>query len=111
MTSGELDRRVTFLRRPLIEADAAGEERGKFKPEFEVWAAFTPMSSQRRADYGYAEDVLSGWLKIRESLKVATLTISDRVVLKGDGDEFAIDSVPVNDRSGYRLLRVSRKLG
>lgn len=68
------------------------------------------MSAARRADYGYAEDVISGWLKVRESRQVATLTVADRVSL-ADGEDFSIDSVPLNDRSGYRLLRISRKLG
>lgn len=110
MTAGELDRRVTFRRRPPIEAEG-GNERGEFEPVFTLWAGFTPMSAQRRSEYGYAEDVISGWLKLRESRDVATLTVADRIAFTAEPDnDFAIDSVAVKDRSGYRLLRVSRQM-
>lgn len=110
MSAGELDRRVTVRRRPPIEAEA-GNDRGEFEPAFSVWAGYTPMSATRRAEYGYAEDVVSGWLKLRESRDVETLTIADRVGFNAEPDnDFAIDSVAVKDRSGYRLLRISRKM-
>lgn len=115
MTSGELDRRATFLRRPEQPSDA-GNERGGYAPLVTVWAGYSPMSATRREEYGYAEDVLSAWLKIRESSQIESLTIADRVRIGAQlpgGDtrnEYAVDSVPLPDRSGYRLLRISRKM-
>jgi head-tail adaptor len=89
---------------------ADGNPRGQYAPAFTVWAGFRPMSSQKRSDYGYVEDIASGWLKLRESSQVGTITIADRVAFADPLDEFAIDAVPVKDRSGYRLLRISRKM-
>lgn len=109
MSAGELDRRVTFLRLDRAEP-ADGNPRGRMAPAFSVWAGFTPMSSSKRADYGYAEDIASGWLKLRDSSQVDSLTIADRVVFADPLDEFAIDSVSVRDRSGWRLLRISRQM-
>lgn len=110
MASGELDRRVAFLQRPPIDADA-GNERGDFEPLCEMWAGFTPMAAQSRESFGIAEDATTGWLKIRECSAISTLTNADRVVFCADPlNEFAIDEVPVKNRSGYRLLRISRKM-
>lgn len=115
MSSGELDRRVTFLRRPAIAANG-GNERGDYADLVTVWAGYTPMRTATRESFGYAEDVLTAWLKIRESSQIDSLTIADRVRMGGrseaDADDtWSIDSVAIHDGSGYRLLRISRKLG
>jgi head-tail adaptor len=110
VSAGELDNRVTFLKRPTIESDA-GDDRGKFEDLFSVWAGYAPLSSARRAEYGIAEDVVTGWLKVRESKQINRLSIADRVVFKNNpADNFEIMSIPVKNRSGYRLLRISRQM-
>ncbi len=115
MTAGELDRRVTFLRRSTIAADG-GNERGDYVELVRVWAGYTPMRTATRESFGYVEDVLSAWLKIRESSQIESLTNADRVRLgrriePDEDDSWSIDSVPIDDGSGYRLLRISRKMG
>ena len=110
MSAGELDRRVTFLRRPTLESDS-GDDRGKLEELFSVSAGYTPLSSARRADYGVAEDVVTGWLKVRESRQINRLSIADRVVFNNDrANDFEIMSIPVRNRSGYRLLRIARQM-
>ncbi len=110
MSAGELDNRVTFRRRPTTESDA-GNDRGKLEDLFSVWAGFSPLSSARRAEYGVAEDVVTGWLKVRESRQIAGLSIADRVVFNNNpDDDFEIMSIPVKNRSGYRLLRIARQM-
>ncbi|MGL3208692.1 phage head completion protein [Bradyrhizobium sp. BR 1433] len=111
MSSGELDRRVTFWRRPVTES-VAGDDRGSLEGVLRVWAKFSPLSAETRRTYGYAEDAVTGWLKVRESKNVDQLTLADRVSfdLDPEGNDFEIDSVGIKDRGGYRLLRISRKM-
>lgn len=98
------------MRRSVKDADG-GNERGEFGPLCTVAAGFSHMSAQARVDYGIREDMASGWLKIRESSQIETLTVADRVAFTAEPlNDFAIDAVPVKDRSGYRLLRISRKM-
>lgn len=107
-TAGATDRRVTILRRPLQESDG-GNDRGEYAVHAQLWGAFRPLSARVHAELGYAEDVVSGTLEIRESSRLAGLSSADRIQM-GD-QEWGIDSVPPSDRSGFRKLRISRRMG
>jgi len=108
--AGELDTRVTFLRRPPITARAGNERADSYAPVFACWAGFQPLAAHERTAYGLPEDIETGWLTVREQPELAEVTNADRVRFLF-GDEFAVRSVPQADRTGARRLRIERKMG
>lgn len=111
MDPGRLDRRATFLRRPILRDDAGDETgRGPYAPVFSLWASFRPESAREAAEGGRAQNVESGILTVRDSTKARTVTNGDRVTVQ-DRD-FNIAGVGLPDRrTGLIALSVSSNLG
>jgi head-tail adaptor len=107
--AGEFDKRVAFLRRPPIE-QRAGNERGDYAEVFRCWAAWRPLSSRQRAEFGVPEDIEGGHLVVYDTANVETVTLADRVKFQ-NGPELQVTHVPMRDGSGQRWLRVERKMG
>ncbi|WP_164255889.1 phage head completion protein, partial [Stenotrophomonas maltophilia] len=76
---------------------------------FTVRAEFRPLSGRAMAEAGSLTDAIQGTLVVRDTPRTRALTIADRVTV--DGRDYAIESAPPGDRSGWLYLKVSLKKG
>lgn len=106
MHSGALDRRATFRGR-AIDDDGGFGVRGDFRDLYTVWAQFRPLSGRALAEAGSLTDAIEGTLVVRATARTRALTVAHRVVV--DRRDYAIESVPPDDRTGFLVLRVSSR--
>ncbi|MBN8956773.1 MAG: head-tail adaptor protein [Rhizobiales bacterium] len=104
----DLDVFLQFRRRKAVDA-GAGNNRGDYEDWFSCWGSYRDASARERDAYGVAEDIVAGVLTVRESSLIALVTNAARVVI--GGADHGVTSVPLADRSGFRKLRVERKMG
>ena len=105
MQAGQLDKRVTFMRRERVPGKSA--DRGPFAELLRVACAFRPVSGRALAEAGSLTDAIEGSICVRDTARTRGLTVADRAVI--DGRDMAIESVQPSDRSGWLWIKVSRR--
>ena len=106
MHAGALDKRATFRGRAMGDMDGFAV-RGEFGDLFTVWAEFRPLSGRALAEAGSLTDAIEWTLIVRATPRTRTLTVAHRVVV--DRRDYAIESVPPDDRTGFLMLRISAR--
>ena len=106
MEAGRLDKRVTFRRRAKVDRAGAGS-RSDFADLFKTWCDFRPLSARTLAEAGSLTDGIEASIVVRDTPRTRGLTKMDRAVV--DGRDFAIESVPPGDRSGWLTLKISAR--
>ncbi len=104
MDPGHLDKRARFRRRVKTGEGGAGS-RGAYADLFTVAASFRPLSARVLAEAGSLTDGIEASLVVRDTARTRDLTKADRVIV--DGRDFAIESVPLSDRSGWLRMKLS----
>jgi head-tail adaptor len=107
MLTGKLDKRVTFRRREVTNPDA-GNERGDFVDWFTVWANYRGLNLSQSGEAGMQVGSAIGILTVRDGGDARNVTTAERVLIQGE--EFAILSPEVRDRTGFMSFRVERNL-
>lgn len=103
MDPGRIDKRVTFRRREK----KPGGGRGDYHDLFRTSAEFRPLSARALAEAGSITDGIEATLVVRDTPRTRDLTNADRVLI--DGRDFAIESVPLGDRTGWLWIKISRR--
>ena len=103
MDAGRLDKRVTFRRREK----KPGGGRGDYQDLFTTAAEFRPLSGRALAEAGSITDGIEATVVVRDTARTRGLTNADRALI--DGHDFALESVPLGDRTGWLWIKVSRR--
>ncbi len=102
-------KRVVFRRRAVLDPPVNGNARGELADWFTCWGDYRPINMYQQAEVGQQAGITAGILTVRDLGEVKNVTTADRVVIAGQ--EFAIYTAQVSDRTGYREIRVQRQLG
>jgi head-tail adaptor len=101
MRAGKLDRRVTFLHMP--------NGTGPLVERCRLWAEWRPLSASQKVEAHGLTDGIEGQLRVRDTAVARSIVQTDRAHFVGQ--DFAVLSTPVPDRSGYLWIKIGRQLG
>lgn len=107
MNPGQLDTRVTFRRRAVLNARERSDDYSDF---LTVWAKYTRLSGREALQAGRVTDIETGTLRIRDSARAREITNEDRVRVKGRNHAVQAVSLPER-RTGFIDIAVSTDVG